>query len=285
MSIPLRTLYRWEQNRISSKNCLENIKNNHSNTNTEENEAIQYERLHEDSPITVDECVFNLLNFYCKHNITKAALKESLELQLKLLPENNRMPKTLFKLFQYAQSIAPRCEVIKHYYCKKCLYTVDFEFSDKERYLFHSKGFDLTSIAIYSRAKINTIVYTSEIYKIIKTNNYTVLIKADDSIIYGTVRFFAEIEEDLWIVIHRLTVDHTKIFYHEQTRSKIEHIVPNINLITQLKRLRKYYKRVRERKDSRAQPTRNKERGKRDGEERRETSESSRGSILGSPVA
>ncbi|CAD6234319.1 GSCOCG00012389001-RA-CDS [Cotesia congregata] len=129
----------------------------------------------------------------------------------------------------------------------------NFKFSDKERYLFHSKGFDLTSIAIYSRAKINTIVYTSEIYKIIKTNNYTVLIKADDSIIYGTVRFFAEIEEDLWIVIHRLTVDHTKIFYHEQTRSKIEHIVPvqnsdnfilinlkNINLITQLVRVSNY---------------------------------------------
>lgn len=231
--IPLRTLYRWEQNRLSSKNCLENSENNHSNTNTEENEAstsnsvssyssdssrstdnesdqdksnsndcdesaddredyddgdenyiniqndtdldldditdetdlddqgnhniaetntandrnddngliddnndvitVQYEKLHEDSPITVDECVFNLLNFYCKHNITKAALKESLEMQLKLLPENMRMPKTLFKLFQYAQSIAPRCKVIKHYYCKKCLYTVDVEVRNKKK--------------------------------------------------------------------------------------------------------------------------------------------------------
>lgn len=231
----MRTLYRWEKSRLFSKNCLGNIENNLTNTNTEENEAstsnsvlsyssdssrstddessqdefsssdceqsaddrekyddcdendiniqndignlelddimnetnlddqvnnhnivesntenyrnddnglihenndivtVQYGRLHKDSLITVDECVFNLLNFYCRHNITKVTLKESLEMQLKLLPEKNIMPKTLFKLFQYAQSIAPRCKVIKNHYCKKCLYTVNLEVHNKKQ--------------------------------------------------------------------------------------------------------------------------------------------------------
>lgn len=108
-------------------------------------------------------------------------------------------------------------------------------------------------MSVYSRVKINMVVYTSEIYKIIKTNSYTVLIKIDDSIIYGTIKFFAEIKRDLWIIIRRLTIEHTQIFHHEKIRSKIEHIVPvrdsddlistnskSISLINQLIRVDNY---------------------------------------------
>lgn len=38
-----------------------------------------------------------------------------------ILPENNQMPKTPFKLFQYVIDLVPSCEiVIKHFYCKEC---------------------------------------------------------------------------------------------------------------------------------------------------------------------
>lgn len=86
--------------------------------------TIGYDVLYEDSTISVDECVFRLLNFYVKNNITKAALKESLEMQLKILPKNNQMPKTVFKLFQYAKNVASPCQVIQHYYRKKCLFFI-----------------------------------------------------------------------------------------------------------------------------------------------------------------
>ncbi|CAD6233584.1 GSCOCG00012284001-RA-CDS, partial [Cotesia congregata] len=85
------------------------------------------------STMSVDECVLCLLKLYIKHNITKAALKDILKMQLKFLPEDNEMPKTLFKLFQYAKNIAPPTKFIKNYYCKKCLFGVDIEISGKKQ--------------------------------------------------------------------------------------------------------------------------------------------------------
>lgn len=90
------------------------------------------EMIHENSEVSVDEAVFNLLNFYIKHNITKAALQESLKMQLKLLPNNNQIPKTVYKLSQYVQQISPPCGIIKHYYCKKCVCNAEIEVLDKK---------------------------------------------------------------------------------------------------------------------------------------------------------
>ncbi|CAD6225598.1 GSCOCG00011837001-RA-CDS [Cotesia congregata] len=78
--------------------------------------------LHENSNVTTDECVLQLLDFYVKHNIMKIALQQLLQMQLNILPADNQLPKTVYKLFQYAQNIAPVCRVIKHYYCRKCLF-------------------------------------------------------------------------------------------------------------------------------------------------------------------
>ncbi|XP_046596409.1 uncharacterized protein LOC124294583 [Neodiprion lecontei] len=54
--------------------------------------------LYEGNRITLDEAVFDLLNLYVKHDLTKAALGDALEIQLKLSPENNLMPKTVYRL-------------------------------------------------------------------------------------------------------------------------------------------------------------------------------------------
>ncbi|XP_057323628.1 uncharacterized protein LOC130666535 [Microplitis mediator] len=85
------------------------------------------------STINVDKFVLDLLNLYIKHNITKAALQDILKIQLKFLPDNNEIPKTLYKLFQYAKDIAPPCKFIKTYYCKRCLFNVDLEIIAKKQ--------------------------------------------------------------------------------------------------------------------------------------------------------
>lgn len=54
----------------------------------------QISMLYENSTLTPDECVFNLLNFYIKHNITKSAVGDMLKMQLKFPPDHNKMPKT-----------------------------------------------------------------------------------------------------------------------------------------------------------------------------------------------
>lgn len=76
--------------------------------------------LYDNSEISLDQSVLNLMNFYVKHNVTKSALQDCLKMQLKILPTNHLLPKTIFKLFQYVKNIAPPCKIIKHYYCKMC---------------------------------------------------------------------------------------------------------------------------------------------------------------------
>ncbi|XP_074115224.1 uncharacterized protein LOC141537917 [Cotesia typhae] len=104
--------------------------------NSDDNDTIgnayEYEMLHENSNVTTDECVLQLLDFYVKHNITKIALQQLLQMQLKILPADNQLPKTVYKLFQYAQNIAPVCRVIKHYYCRKCLFNLKSQMLNKK---------------------------------------------------------------------------------------------------------------------------------------------------------
>ncbi|XP_074101929.1 uncharacterized protein LOC141529328 [Cotesia typhae] len=76
-----------------------------SNLNTERGSLLM---LHENSSISVDQCVFDLLDYYIKHNISKSALAETLKMQLNILPQDNKMPKSVYKfqiqyLFEYRQ--------------------------------------------------------------------------------------------------------------------------------------------------------------------------------------
>ncbi|XP_074098854.1 uncharacterized protein LOC141527332 [Cotesia typhae] len=89
-----------------------------SNLNTERASLLM---LHENSSISVDQCVFDLLDYYIKHNISKSALAETLKMQLNILPQDNKMPKSVYKLFQYVHKIATPCRTFKHYYCKICI--------------------------------------------------------------------------------------------------------------------------------------------------------------------
>ncbi|XP_074115225.1 uncharacterized protein LOC141537919 [Cotesia typhae] len=77
-----------------------------SNLNTERGSLLM---LHENSSISVDQCVFDLLDYYIKHNISKSALAETLKMQLNILPQDNKMPKSVYKLFQYVHKIATPC--------------------------------------------------------------------------------------------------------------------------------------------------------------------------------
>lgn len=83
-----------------------------------------YILLYENSNITVDESVFNLLDFYIQHRLSKSASKNALRTQLVGLPSDNRMHKTVSKLLQFIDNISPTYEVMKHYYCKNCLFYI-----------------------------------------------------------------------------------------------------------------------------------------------------------------
>lgn len=78
--------------------------------------------LFDNSPITVDEYILDLLNLYVEHKHTKASLAQMLKLVLKPLPENNLMPKSVYHLFKYVEDLSPPCCIRKHYYCRVCYF-------------------------------------------------------------------------------------------------------------------------------------------------------------------
>ncbi|XP_074096310.1 uncharacterized protein LOC141525650 [Cotesia typhae] len=126
-----------EDNNDEYVNNYEDNEDQETNDNINEIEAdnenvARINTLFEDSILTTDKCVFDLLNLYINHNITKAALQDILTLQLKFLPTHHEMPKTVFKLFKYAKDIAPPCKIIKHFYCRKCLFNVDIVIINKK---------------------------------------------------------------------------------------------------------------------------------------------------------
>lgn len=97
-----------------------------------------------------------------------------------------------------------------------------------ERELLTSKGFidNINSGFIYARAKILGANYTSEFYKITKTNSYTVQIDFSNNITkYGAIRFFFESDE-LYFVIRSYNVDHSNLLCHEQSKEIVNHIIP-----------------------------------------------------------
>ncbi|XP_036140345.1 uncharacterized protein LOC105839407 [Monomorium pharaonis] len=77
--------------------------------------------LFNNSAQTVDETVYNLINLYIKHRMTKFNLEDMLTVINNMLSQLNLMPKTLYKLFSYVKNMVPPFTVIKHVYCKKCM--------------------------------------------------------------------------------------------------------------------------------------------------------------------
>lgn len=61
---------------------------------------------------------------------------------------------------------------------------------EAEIMLIEASGLCFKNLNFYARAKINNEIYTSQIYKIVKTNSYTVQIGTNHSSMYGSIRFF-----------------------------------------------------------------------------------------------
>jgi len=87
--------------------------------------------------------------------------------------------------------------------------------------------FGTTNVPIYARAKISCNTYTSEIYKKIKTNSYTVNINLQNkSNIYGSIRCFFEFNENMYFILRQFLIEHVNIIYHCDTMMKVKHILP-----------------------------------------------------------
>lgn len=96
-----------------------------------------------------------------------------------------------------------------------------------EQNLLISEGLEIDSITVYARSKINDIDYTSQIYKSIKTNNYTVQVDYfDDATTYGTIRFFYMDHLQLCFVLNVFAIEHCRIFSHDSLRESVDHILP-----------------------------------------------------------
>lgn len=97
---------------------------------------------------------------------------------------------------------------------------------DTEIMLIEAEGLCFENLNFYARAKINNQVYTSQIYKIVKTNSYTVQIDTNNSSMYGSIRFFFKLLDDLCFILQSFIIEHTKIFVHHETNTKVKHVIP-----------------------------------------------------------
>lgn len=93
-----------------------------------------------------------------------------------------------------------------------------------------NEGIDAKEIKFYSRAKLGLNIFTSELHKDLKTNSHTIYatLEESDTIVQRIIEFFFTIEEDLYFLIKKFTVDRTKMFEHSSTETKISHILPII---------------------------------------------------------
>ena len=71
-----------------------------------------------------DEVVLNLLELYVRHKWSKKCLRDTLAMLQKIVPKDDPLPTSVYKLFQYVKQYTS-FNVIKHYYCQNCLYYVE----------------------------------------------------------------------------------------------------------------------------------------------------------------
>lgn len=99
--------------------------------------------------------------------------------------------------------------------------------NDIERGILTLSGLRIENLSIYARAKIKNELYTSQLYKITKNDSSNVQVTTNDNKTkYGCIRFFLEIDNNLYFIFQCYSVIFTKMFCHRQTASKIKHIVP-----------------------------------------------------------
>lgn len=91
------------------------------------------------------------------------------------------------------------------------------------------------SVRIFSKAIINNIEFTSELYKKTKHNSYTVVVglKSENPeenayvvVLYGSIRFYFGEEKNFNLVIRKLKVQHTRMFSNVESRVTAKHILP-----------------------------------------------------------
>lgn len=101
--------------------------------------------------------------------------------------------------------------------------------SDLENQLLDSRDIIKKNVHIYARVNINKENYTSDIYKEIKANSHNVqIITVNNFNIYGIIKLFFEYEDDLYFILQKYVIDHTRIFMHNATNIKVKHIKPVI---------------------------------------------------------
>ncbi|XP_012522526.1 uncharacterized protein LOC105828613 isoform X2 [Monomorium pharaonis] len=85
------------------------------------------EKLFQNSNITVDSDGCHLLCCYVKHQKTNACLVDELQIIKKILLQPNRIPSTVYKLFQYVLAFVPSCKIMEHFCCHNCQYYCGIE--------------------------------------------------------------------------------------------------------------------------------------------------------------
>lgn len=82
----------------------------------EENETMLYDQAN----ISLNEAVFKILDMWVKQNLTKTTLSLQLDLINSMLPNDNCLPKSVYKFFKYVENQVPPCSIIKHFFCRSC---------------------------------------------------------------------------------------------------------------------------------------------------------------------
>lgn len=111
----------------------------------------------------------------------------------------------------------------------KCL----IKLSEAERHILHKNGLLHQNICVFSRAKINREIFTSLLYTAEKKrNNYTVQFVTNEPSFfcgYGEIKFFLSVsmrDNDTYVIIKVLNVNHRNIICHHPSRTKVSHIIP-----------------------------------------------------------
>lgn len=94
--------------------------------------------------------------------------------------------------------------------------------------LIKNYGFEMENCKIYTQAEIFHEKYTSEIYKMIKTNSHTVQINLKNSVTaYGSIKLFFQTEDGLiYFIVDEYIIDNTRYFVHSKKQVQVQHIIP-----------------------------------------------------------
>lgn len=96
---------------------------------------------------------------------------------------------------------------------------------DKEQ--LRQLDFDLNNLKIYGKASVKGIMYTTQMYKQLKTNTYTVHVQLlNKKTIYGAIKFFFVLRNNVYMYLNLFSVLHKHMIYHRATMIKLKNILP-----------------------------------------------------------